>query len=251
MKDLKVFEYEGMNITFDIQDNTFVNATEMAKTYGKRPADFLKTGPTREFIEALSATKGIVATDLVIVRNGGTRFGTWMHEDVALEFARWLSPAFAIWCNDRIKELLTTGKASIQDITKKDLALMIVESEEKIERLESENNLKNKTIQLQAPKVEYHDKVLQSAGTYNTNQIAKELGMSARSLNKTLHELRVQYKQGGTWLLYQKYQSKGYTKTRTYTYKDQYGVESTAMQTTWTESGRKFIHCLIKESDVA
>lgn len=36
-----------------------------------------------------------------------------MHEDVALEFARWLSPAFAIWCNDRIKELLLTGKASI------------------------------------------------------------------------------------------------------------------------------------------
>lgn len=32
-----------------------------------------------------------------------------MHEDVALEFARWLSPAFAIWCNDRIKELLKTG----------------------------------------------------------------------------------------------------------------------------------------------
>lgn len=32
-----------------------------------------------------------------------------MHEDVALEFARWLSPMFAIWCNDRIKELLTKG----------------------------------------------------------------------------------------------------------------------------------------------
>lgn len=32
-----------------------------------------------------------------------------MHEDAALEFARWLSPKFAIWCNDRIKELLLTG----------------------------------------------------------------------------------------------------------------------------------------------
>lgn len=35
-----------------------------------------------------------------------------MHEDVALEFARWLSPAFAIWCNDRIKELLMKGTVS-------------------------------------------------------------------------------------------------------------------------------------------
>lgn len=48
-------------------------------------------------------------TDLVQVKNGGNDFGTWMHEDVAIEFARWLSPAFAIWCNDRIKELLTVG----------------------------------------------------------------------------------------------------------------------------------------------
>lgn len=33
-----------------------------------------------------------------------------MHEDVALEFARWLSPKFAIWCNRRIKELLTAAQ---------------------------------------------------------------------------------------------------------------------------------------------
>jgi hypothetical protein len=44
--------------------------------------------------------------DLVKVTKGGNNPGTWMHEDVALEFARWLSPLFAIWCNDRIKELL-------------------------------------------------------------------------------------------------------------------------------------------------
>lgn len=39
--------------------------------------------------------------DLVIVKEGSpqTGGGTWMHEDVALEFARWLSLAFAIWCN--------------------------------------------------------------------------------------------------------------------------------------------------------
>ena len=39
-----------------------------------------------------------------------------MHEDVALEFARWLSPMFAIWCNDRIKELLTKGHTEIHQI---------------------------------------------------------------------------------------------------------------------------------------
>lgn len=36
-----------------------------------------------------------------------------MHEDVALEFSRWLSPSFAIWCNDRIKELLKFGATAL------------------------------------------------------------------------------------------------------------------------------------------
>jgi hypothetical protein len=44
--------------------------------------------------------------DLLTVRKGGINPGTWMHEDVAMEFALWLSPEFAIWCNDRIKEIL-------------------------------------------------------------------------------------------------------------------------------------------------
>lgn len=133
----------------------------------------------------------------------------------------------------------------------KQLAQMVIAAEEEKERLLLENNAKEEVIKQQAPKVEYHDKVLQSSGTYNTNQIAKELGLSARSLNKKLHDLNIQYKQGGMWLLYSKYQDKGYTKTRTYTYRDQYGVESTAMQTVWTESGRNFIHSLVNESDVA
>lgn len=89
-----------------------VNATQMAKPFGKSPKDFLKTEQSKCFIGTLSEVRKILSSDLVKVTYGNNG-GTWMHEDVALEFARWLSPAFAIWCNDRIKELLLTGKASI------------------------------------------------------------------------------------------------------------------------------------------
>lgn len=90
----------------------------------------------------------------------------------------------------------------------------------------------------------YYDEVLQSESTYNTNQIAKELGLSAVTLNRKLRDLKIQYKQGGVWLLYHKYQNKGYTKTRTQTYTDSNGVQQTAMLTVWTEQGRNFIHNL-------
>lgn len=95
---IQVFQYNGSPVTFNNGDNVMVNATEMAKPFGKRPADWLKTQTTKEFLDALNGVKKIVPSDLVQVVNGDNG-GTWMHEDVAMEFARWLSPKFAIWCN--------------------------------------------------------------------------------------------------------------------------------------------------------
>ena len=91
-----------------------VNATEMAKKFGKRPVDWLQNAQTESYLAELSKVRKSTLADLVRVTKGGNNSGTWMHEDVAIEFARWLSPAFAIWCNDRIKELLTVGMTATQ-----------------------------------------------------------------------------------------------------------------------------------------
>ncbi|WP_214545911.1 phage antirepressor, partial [Staphylococcus pseudintermedius] len=66
------------------------------------------------------------------------------------------------------------------------------------------------------PKATYYDLVLQNKSLLSVSKIAKDYGMSARALNKLLHELGVQYKQGDIWLLYAKHQDKGYTQTSTY-----------------------------------
>ncbi|MBR0031219.1 MAG: KilA-N domain-containing protein [Treponema sp.] len=73
-----------------------VNATEMAKPFGKLTADWLKTRQTKHFLKAFSDMKKVISADLVkIIKGGGGEQGTWMHEDVALEFARWLRWIFA------------------------------------------------------------------------------------------------------------------------------------------------------------
>lgn len=108
----KNFNYNGSSITFSKGDNVMVNATQMAKPFGKQPKHWLLNQSTKDFIKALSEVRNLTSADLVQVTYGNDG-GTWMHEDVALEFARWLSPMFAIWCNDRIKELLTTGATSL------------------------------------------------------------------------------------------------------------------------------------------
>jgi anti-repressor protein len=54
----------------------------------------------------------------------------------------------------------------------------------------------------------------------------------------------VQYKHHGQWLLYAKYQDKGYTTTITREYKGSTGKVYTSQQTVWFETGRQFIHQL-------
>lgn len=91
LNENQIFQYNGSPITFQKGDSVMVNATEMAKPFGKRCNDFLSTKQTKELISSLSAKTGIYATGLVTVNQGGNNQGTWMHEDVALEFLSTLS----------------------------------------------------------------------------------------------------------------------------------------------------------------
>ena len=213
--DIQIFEYNGNSISFGKEGNVMINATEMAKPFGKSPKDFLKTEQTKVYIGTLGEVKKILSSDLVRVIYGDNG-GTWMHEDVAMEFARWLSPAFAIWCNDRIKELLQYGMTATQPtleqmINNPDLVISLAtqlknEREEK-QRLQSQAEQQQVTIELQeneikksAPKVNYYDETLQSVNTMTTTQVAKEIGMEAFTLNKILKEKGIIYKQSGQWM---------------------------------------------------
>lgn len=119
-------------------------------------------------------------------------------------------------------------------------------AQETLERKEQQLILQDQQLRIQAPKVEYHDKVLASQSTYNTTQIAKEFGWGAVTLNKKLQDLGIQYKQHGQWLLYAKYQDKGCTKTVTHCFTNSNGETCSEQHTVWTEAGRKFIHATLK-----
>lgn len=112
----------------------------------------------------------------------------------------------------------------------------------RVEQTQVQLQQANDTIKQQAPAVVFVQEVLKSESCHTITIIAKELGMSAISLNRKLNELGIQYKQRDTWVLYQKYQDKGYTKTQTSTYVDHTGKEQTTIHTVWTERGRAFIH---------
>lgn len=93
----------------------------------------------------------------------------------------------------------------------------------------------NKKILLDAPKVDYHDKVLNCDKLISINEIANDIGISAKALNQFLKDKGIQYKQGKSWKIYSKYYFLIIEKYADY-HMTEYG-----QQLKWTEKGRKFI----------
>lgn len=123
---------------------------------------------------------------------------------------------------------------------------MRIEAEAKAYQQEELIEHKNEEIQKLLPDAQYARDTLKSISTLTTTQLAKELGMSAVTLNRKLRDLGIQHKVNEQWVLYAKYEDKGYTKTHTYT-EIINGESRTWHSTVWTEAGRMFIHELIKK----
>lgn len=132
----------------------------------------------------------------------------------------------------------------------KEAVAQLLETLENNEQLQLENNINKQKIAEYEPKASYLDSILQNRSLVTVGQIAKDYGMSAQALNKLLHDLKVQYKQSGQWLLYSNLHDKGYTHSSTTEIEHKDGSTSVRMNTKWTQKGRLFIYELLKENDV-
>ena len=111
------FIYQDIEIhnLFSDGKNAMINATEMAKVFGKRIDHFLKADHVKSFIKVLELTpyggssEVLKAEEIILTKNG---VGTYFHQVLALKFASWLDPQFELWVYSKIKEVLF-GKAEI------------------------------------------------------------------------------------------------------------------------------------------
>ena len=115
-----------------------------------------------------------------------------------------------------------------------------------VEKLTTDNLVLEQRVNELQPKATYYDLILQNKSLLSVSQIAKDYGMGAPTLNKKLHDLGIQYKQSGVWLLYAKYQDKGYTQTHTHVI----DPEKSKPLTKWTQKGRLFIYETLKREGI-
>lgn len=205
-----IFSYGDNPITFkNVDGSIMVNATEMARQYGKRTTDWVRLPSTKKFLNALSEVRKKHFAYIQSVKGGCNAGGeTWMHEDLALEFARWLAPEFAIWCNDRIKELITTGSTSLTPniggfpIPQKfsDALLLSAHLQQKVEEQEMK-------IKEDKPKVAYYSDMVENRDYFTTTTIATELRTTAQTLNQYLSKRGVLKGCSGIWKVTDEHQS--------------------------------------------
>ena len=132
------------------------------------------------------------------------------------------------------------------------------------ERLLIENTQKDETITEQGeqiikltsdisqmqPKVDYCDIILRSTSTVLITQIAQDYGMSAKTFNKVLSEMKIQHRVNNQWILYAPYISQGYVQSKPVNIQLADGSTKVRLNTEWTQRGRLFLYEKLKKVDI-
>ena len=117
-------------------------------------------------------------------------------------------------------------------------------ADKRVIALQIENNHLNLELAEANKKLPFLEWALQTKGLVTPTIIAKKYGKTAIWLNDWLHKQGVQFKQGKCWVLYKKYDDKGYSDT-IFSPTD---IDHLHPSMKWTVKGMKFIYELLKEN---
>ena len=242
MNTPQIFNFEQNEVrTFLENDVPYFVANDVAKTLGYKNPSKATNDHCKKAIETWGNDslgrrqkfKIIPESDvyrLIIKSNlpSAEKFEAWVMEEVLPQIRK-----HGMYATD---ELLNNPDLLIEVATKL--------KEEKTLRLIAEQRVN----ELQ-PKADYYDRILNNKGLVTVSTIAKNYGMSAVSFNKLLHELGIQFNQSGTWLLYSKFQDKGYTHIEPFDYEDKNGNRQVKTRMKWTQKGHIFLYETLKKNN--
>lgn len=258
MNNLQVFKNEefGEIRSLEINDEPYFVGSEIATILGyKNTRDaLLKHVDSEDKISDVAIYDGSQNRNMVVINESGL-YSLIMSSKLssARRFKRWVT-------HEVLPSIRKTGgyMAGEENMSEDELVLKAMQVlqnklktlESKTERLEAENHTQFQLIGELKPKADYLDRILQSKALVTITAIAKDYGMSAKTFNKILHDLKVQFKQSGQWFLYSYYQDCGYTQSETIELEHKDGSKFVKMNTKWTQKGRLFLYNLLKENGI-
>lgn len=199
----------------------YVNATQMCKANGKLWGHYKEKKSTETYWEALSNDIGKTISFLVVeIEAYGSQQGTWVHPEIAIDLAQWVSVEFRIWANRTLKEVFLISQVEL--IPEPELPKTIAPSHEAAQLAmmlgEFAGLDKSLTAQLAVNAATAVNPVLKSAADelktafalgvsaaiastntaedafLNATQIGEVVGMSARAVNNWLVQSGFRYR---------------------------------------------------------
>ena len=253
MNELKIFENEqfGKIRMVEIDSTPYFVGKDVAEILGY-------TNPTKAMQDHVDEEDLSFNESLKLSRQSGA----WLINESGLyslilssklpkakEFKRWVT-------SEVLPAIRKHGVYAVDEVLENPDMLIsalqaLKEEKAKAKRLTETLAVQEQQIAELKPKASYYDVVLNCKDLVSVTEIAKDYGKSGKWLNEKLHELGIQFKQGGKiWLLYQKYAQRGYTSTKTQTYNGNDGEVHTKVHTYWTQKGRLFIYDKLKAEGI-
>lgn len=252
MNELKNFSFEGRQIrALTIEGEPYF--------VGKDVAEVLGYSNSRKAIadHVDSEDKGVTKCYTL----GGTQKLTVINESglyslilgsklpIAKKFKHWVTSEVlptirkhGAYMTDAKAAAIVTDKNALADLLQQ-AADQLKEMDVKIERLTAE-------LEVSSKKATYLDLIVETKDGMTATQVAQDYGLSAKKFNALLHALGVQRKVNEQWILYAKYQGKGYIASKTFTYTDSTGKNHAKINTVWTQKGRLFLYELLKANGI-
>lgn len=102
----------------------YVNATQMCFSCNKQFNDYARLESTKAYWEGLQKETGIPVSNLVFsIRGRADKIpqGTWVHPEIAIDLAQWVSVEFRIWANRTLRKVIETEAVSSSRISPEEL----------------------------------------------------------------------------------------------------------------------------------
>lgn len=239
MNELKIFENPefGAVRVVEVNGEPWMVGKDVAAALGySNPRDALAKHVDEEDKNTVAIRDGTSGNPNVTVINESGLYSLVLSSKLpgAKKFRRWVT-------SEVLPSIRKTGGYALPKDYPSALRAL-ADAEEKRLALAAENEAQRQIIADFQPIKQYLDKILSSTGVMATTQIAADYDLSAKALNKILHDEGIQRNVSGQWILYQKYMGKGYTKSETIPIVHSDGTPGTKLFTKWTQKGRLLIH---------
>lgn len=255
MNDLQIFNYNGKEIrTVEKNGDLWWVLKDVCEVLELSNPTMI-AGRLDEDEKDIFKTKSDLALDIpnrgVSIINESGLYNVILRSDKpeAKKFKRWVT--HEVLPSIRRHGAYMTEKTLEEAILNPDyllkLAQTLKDETDKRKALEGKTKAQGQIIMELKPRADYTDRILRNKGLVTITQIAKDYGMSGQRMNALLNRLCIQYKSSsGQWLLYAKYQDKGYTHSRTIDIVRSDGRSDIVMETKWTQKGRLFLYEKLK-----